>query len=146
MNTDKGQFVEQMIVFSPVIGMAPGESVPPHEAGGRGKFETSIVAIPPVIGNEYLKLRLRIEIPPTGDPRTLAVALDRLIESASEMDRSLGGQGLTKLSQSDEDGAVVLVLGSVEPVGGDERIGRIAAAMNKRGGTQDAALMTAEAA
>ena len=67
-----------------------------------------------------------------GDPQSLALALHDVIEAASKWDRALGGKGLTKLSREPEEGAVVLVLGSVAPIGGDERIGMIVAAMNQR--------------
>ena len=141
MNIDKGRFTEQMIVFPPVIGMAPVESVPLHDASGRGKFETLTRAYPPVIGLEHLNLRLRIQVPPVGDAPGLIL---RTVEEASEMDRSLGGKGLTKLAQDANGETVVVVLGSVDPIGGDERIGTIVLALNKRSGAERSPLVTAE--
>jgi hypothetical protein len=132
MTENTGHFDTLVRAIPPVIGSDTEGVIAPPVSGTPGEFCTNTVAIPPVVGNESLKLRLRIQIPPTGDSRALALALHRLIESASEMDRALGGKGLTKLSQEAEDGAVVVVLGSVDPVGGDERIGRIVVAMNQR--------------
>jgi hypothetical protein len=63
------------------------------------------------------------------------------------MDRSLGGEGLTQVSQEDDGGAVVLVLVSVDLIGGDVRISQIVVTMNQRHAADDGAtLVTAEAA
>ena len=132
MTENTGYFDTLVRAVPPVVGSDTEGMIAPPVSGTPGKFCTNIVAIPPVVGNEALKLRLHIQVPAAGDPRSLALALHRLIESASEMDRALGGEGLTKLSQDAEEAAVVVVLGSVDPIGGDERIGRIVAAMNQR--------------
>lgn len=126
MSKNRGRFDPMVRTYPPVVGLDADGTPSAPLTGTRGKFTSDVIVIPPVIGVEYLKLHLRIEVPANGDPQAFALAIHRAIEAASEMDRNLGGEGLVKRSQEAEDGAVVLVLESVDPIGGDERIGVIA--------------------
>ena len=131
----------------PVVGLESDGTDAPPLSGTRGQFRTNIRTHPPVIGLEYLKLRLQIQVLPTSDAHALALAIQRVIEIASDMDRTFGGEGLSKFSQESEVGTVVVVLGSVDPIGGDERISKIVAAMNQRREAEEGAtILTAEAA
>jgi len=78
-----------------------------------------------------VSLELIVSPDPTADPVRLALGLLDLLSAVNQLDRALGGTGLSKTAGIQAEGALTLTLAPDDPAGAEARVRHICDLLNR---------------